>query len=58
MKYFAYAYAISTSHTKEKVNVFSVKHPATSICDLNNDIQFRDELMLSGTFWNRALIKD
>jgi hypothetical protein len=50
MKSFMYTYAISTSHTKEKVNVFSVKDLARSICDLHNGIQSRDELVLSGTF--------
>jgi hypothetical protein len=34
-----YAYAIGTSQTKDKVNVFSVKDLARSICDLNNGVK-------------------
>jgi hypothetical protein len=48
MKSFMYAYAINTSHTKEDINVFSVKD--LTICDINNGIQSRNELVLSGRF--------
>jgi hypothetical protein len=37
------AYAIGTSHIKEKVNVFNVKDLAWSICDLNNGIKSWNE---------------
>jgi hypothetical protein len=50
MKSFACAYAIGTFHTTEKINVLNVKDLARSICDLNNGIQFQNELTLSGTF--------
>jgi hypothetical protein len=42
-KSYAYAYAIGTSHIKEKINVLNVKYLAQSSCDLKNGIEFRDE---------------
>ncbi len=50
MKSSACAYAIGTCHTQDKVNVFNVKDLAKLICDLNNGIQFQNELALNGTF--------
>jgi hypothetical protein len=43
MKSYAYAYAIGTSHIKEKVNALSVKYLTRSSCDLKNGIKFRNE---------------
>jgi hypothetical protein len=43
MKSYAYAYAIGTSHIKDKINVLNVKYLAQSSCDLKNGIEFRDE---------------
>jgi hypothetical protein len=40
MKSYAYAYAIGTSHIKEKINVFNVKYLAQSSCDKKNGIEF------------------
>ncbi len=42
-----YAYVIGTFHTKEKVNVFSVKvlvrYIVRSNCDINNGVESRDK---------------
>jgi hypothetical protein len=43
MNFFVYAYAISISHIKEKVNVFSVKDLARTFCDLKNGVEFQNE---------------
>jgi hypothetical protein len=49
MKFFAYVYAIVTSHTNKRVNVFRVKELLRVIG--NNNIQSQgNELMPSGKF--------
>jgi hypothetical protein len=43
MKNYVYAYAISTSHIKEKIGMFNVKDLVRSSCDLKNGVKSQDE---------------